>query len=315
MSSGRTGTAGLREKRGQTTLSPIIDSPPTDTRLQWTERSVPFFLSNPRRALALLFFMLLSAAAFGAQIRLYLKDGTFQPVREYEVKQDRVRYFSTEREEWEEIPLELVDLARTKREVAEREATIKADAKATAEEDAALETAAKEVEMVPTANGVYYIHGDKLDPVKQAESKIVGNKGRKVLQILSPLPTINGRQTVELDGESSALRVDEKRPEFFIRLTEDERFGIIKLGPKKGFRVVETIETIQISKEATEKHEDIATFRKQEADGLFKIWPEQDLEPGEYALIEYTENKINLQVWDFGIGPAPSPGDSPKKRK
>ncbi len=262
-----------------------------------------------------LIVLLMSIAAFGAQIRLYMKDGTFQPVREYEVKDDRVRFYSTEREEWEEIPLEMVDVARTKREVAEREAIVKADAKASAEEDAALETAAKEVEQVPTANGVYYIHGSKLDPVKQAESKLVSNKGRKVLQILSPIPTITGRQTVELDGESSALRIDEKRPEFFIRLSEDERFGIIKLGPKKGFRVVETIETLQLTKEATEKHEDVATFRKQEADGLFKIWPEQDLAPGEYALIQYTENKINMQVWDFGVGPAPSAGDSPKKRK
>jgi len=260
-------------------------------------------------------FLLLATAAFGAQIRLYLKDGTFQPVREYEVKEDRVRYFSTEREEWEEIPLELVDLARTKREVAEREATIKADSKAQAEEDAALETAAKEVEMVPTANGVYYIHGDKLDPVKQAESKLVGSKGRTVLQVLSPLPTITGRHTVELDGETSALRIDEKRPEFFIRLTEDERFGIIKLGHKKGSRIVETIETVQLTKESTEKHDDIPTFRKQEGDALFKIWPENNLEPGEYALIEYTENKMNYQVWDFGIGPAASPDDAPKKRK
>jgi hypothetical protein len=262
-----------------------------------------------------LILLLLSMAAFGAQIRLYLKDGTFQPVREYEVKDDRVRYFSTEREEWEEIPLELVDLPRTKKEVAEREATIKADTKAQAEEDRALEAAAKQVEQVPTANGVYYIHGDKLEPIKQAESKMVSNKGRKILQVLSPIPTITGRQTVELDGESSSLRVDEKRPEFYIRLTEDERFGIVKLAPKKGFRVVETIETVQLTKEATEKHDDVATFRKQEGDGLFKIWPEQDLEPGEYALIEYTENKINMQVWDFGVGPVQSIPSKPAKSK
>lgn len=270
---------------------------------------------NPRRALALLFVIFLATTAFGAQIRLYMKDGTWQPVREYEVKQDRVRFYSTEREEWEEVPLDLVDLTRTKREVADREAALKADAKAQAEEDAALDTAAKEVERVPTENGVYYIRAEKLDPIKQVESKLVGNKGRKALQILSPLPMVTGRQTVELDGETAATRIDEKRPEFFIRLTEDERFGIIKLGKKKGSRIVETIETIQISKESTEKRDDVPTFRKQEGDGLFKIWPENDLEPGEYALIEYTENKINLQVWDFGVGPAPSPGDTPKKRK
>jgi hypothetical protein len=286
-------SAGLR-------LSSIIDPP---------------FLATPRRALTLLLLILLATTAFGAQIRLYMKDGTWQPVREYELKQDRVRFYSTEREEWEEVPLEMVDLTRTKREVAEREAVVKADAKAQAEEDAALESAAKTVEAVPAANGVYYIHGDKLDPVKQGESKLVGNKGRKVLQILSPLPAITGRQTVELDGEASPLRIIDPRPEFYIRLTEDERFGIVKLSHKKGSRVVETVETSQLTKDVAEKHDDIATFRKQEGDGLFKIWPENDLEPGEYALVEYTENKLNMQVWDFGVGPAPSPDYTPKKRK
>ena len=268
-----------------------------------------------KSALLCFFLILLASPVFGAQIRLYLKDGTFQPAREYEVKDDRVRYFSTEREEWEEIPLELVDLARTRKEIGERESILQSDKKAQVEEDAALDAAAKQVEQVPTANGVYYIHGDKLEPIKQAESKLVGNKGRKILQVLSPLPTITGRQTVELDGESSALRIDEKRPEFYIRLTEDERFGIIKLAPKKGSRVVETVEIVQLTKEQTEKHDDIATFRKQEGDALFKIWPEQDLAPGEYALIEYTENKINMQVWDFGVGPAQAAPAKPEKSK
>lgn len=261
------------------------------------------------------FFLLLifAAAAFGATIKLYLRDGTYQLAREYEVKQDRVRYYSTEREEWEEIPLELVDLDRTKKEIAAREADIKADQKAQAEEDAAINADAKEVEKVPQSDGVYYIHGSDLQPIKEAESKLVGDKKRTVLQVLSPIPAITGRRTVELDGEASELRIDEKRPEFYIRLSADERFGIIKLTPKKGYRVVETIEVIPVSKEVQEKHDDVATFRKQEGDALFKIWPENDLDPGEYALVQYTENKINMQVWDFGVGP--SPADSPKKRK
>jgi hypothetical protein len=44
-------------------------------------------------------------------------------------------------------------------------------------------------------------------------------------------------------------------------------------------------------------------------DLLFKIWPEEALEPGEYALIEYTpvemsDKSVNLQVFDFSVGAA-----------
>src|SRR4051794_27960621 len=107
-------------------------------------------------------FVLFTVTGFSATVRLYLKDGTFQLTREYQVQNDRVRYYSTEREEWEEIPLEMVDLDRTKKETVEREATIAADTKAQAEEDAAIRAAEKEVETIPVEPGVYYIHSGKL---------------------------------------------------------------------------------------------------------------------------------------------------------
>jgi hypothetical protein len=247
-------------------------------------------------------FLLLAAAAFGATVRLYLKDGTFQTTREYQVLQDRVRYFSSEREEWEEIPLDLVDLARTKKEAADREAALKAEEKEQVVEDAAELAEVKEVQRVPAAAGVYYIHGDKLDPIKVGESKIVNNKRRSVLKAISPIPMVTGKQTMELDGDSAETKVAEKRPEFYFRLSDEERFGIIKLTPtKKGSRVVENLEIIPVTKEVEEKREDIPTFKKQVGDLLFKIWPEKDLAPGEYALIEYTEGKLNMQVWDFAV--------------
>ena len=48
--------------------------------------------------------------------KLYLKDGDFHLVREYQLQGDRIRYYSTERGDWEEIPKQLVDLEKTERE-------------------------------------------------------------------------------------------------------------------------------------------------------------------------------------------------------
>jgi hypothetical protein len=61
-------------------------------------------------------FVLLALAllAWAANVRLYLTDGSYHLVREYQVLSDRVRFYSVERGEWEEIPLEMVDLKRTK---------------------------------------------------------------------------------------------------------------------------------------------------------------------------------------------------------
>src|SRR5579883_168562 len=268
------------------------------------------------RICVLAFFgALFTGAAFAATLRLYLIDGSYQLAREYEVKQDRVRFFSTERDEWEEIPLEMIDLDRTKREMAARQAEIEADVKAQAEEDAALREAEKQVASIPAENGVYYIHDEKLEPIKAAESKIVSNKKRSVLKAISPLPMVPGKQTVELDGESAPMRIHETRPEFYFRMSNDERLAIFRITVKKGTRLVEDVEVIPVSNEVIEKPDVVPTFKKMIADQLFKIWPEKDLEPGEYAVVEYTEGKVNPQIWDFGIGAASGANDTPKKRK
>jgi len=72
---------------------------------------------------------------WAANFRLYLADGSFHLVREYQVEGDRVRFYSVERSEWEEVPLRLADLKRT---VAEREAhqeTLRKDAAELAAEE------------------------------------------------------------------------------------------------------------------------------------------------------------------------------------
>ncbi len=254
-----------------------------------------------------MFLLIFAAAAFAGTFRLYLKDGTYQVVSEYKVLQDRVSYLSAEREEWEELPLEMVDLTRTKKEAAQHEEDLKADAKAQAEEDAAERTARRQVEQIPSDPGVYYIHNDKLEPIKVGESKLVNNKRRQVLKVLSPIPMVSGKATLELDGDSSPNEIADPRPEFFFRLSNFERFGLIRLTPtKKGSRVVENINIIPVTKQIVQEMKEIETFKKQEGDNVYKIWPQKDMEPGEYALVEYTdgEETVNTQVWDFKIVPA-----------
>ena len=254
------------------------------------------------RGMKWLIFMLLAVSAFGATVRLYLKDGTYQLVREYQVLSDRVKYLSAERGEWEELPLELVDLDHTKKEVAASESAAKEEAKADEEEDAAIKAERLEVASVPLTPGGYYIHDGKLEPMKQAEVTIVSDKKRAVLKYLSPVPIVPGKSTAEIPGGSAMMKITAARPEFYFRMNESEGLAIVKLSAKKSLRVVEEISTLQIAEETTETRHEVATFKRQYSDLLFKIWPEKPLEPGEYALLKYSDGKVDPQVWDFSVG-------------
>src|SRR5690348_18374008 len=103
-----------------------------------------------RTVTALLF---LAAAGWAANFKLYLKDGTYQIIREYKVESDRVRFYSTERSDWEEVPLEMVDLKRTETEATARKAELEKEAKELSEEDAAERAIQKEAMRIPQTPG------------------------------------------------------------------------------------------------------------------------------------------------------------------
>jgi hypothetical protein len=252
----------------------------------------------------LIVFLLAAVAALAADFRLYLKDGNYHVVREYQVEGDRVRFYSVERSEWEEVPANLVDLKRTEAEGRERQEAIQKEAAEIAAEDRFERQQREERERVPVGAGVYFVEGNQIRTLTQAESKAVNKKSRTVLKYLSPIPMIAGKTTVELDGEHSAKIMTSARPEFYFRLDHDENFGIVKMMPKKGVRVVQEWEIVPVSKEVIEKEQDIPVFRKQVDDGLYQIWPQQPLERGEYAVIEYTPGERNIQTWDFACQPA-----------
>lgn len=240
-------------------------------------------------------------ALIAANVRLYLKDGTWQVVREYEVKGDRVRYYSVERGDWEEVPVDLVDLRKTQGEQAAREKQRAVALEADRAEAVAEKAMRREIARVPEEPGLYWINGSELTPLKQIESKIVSNKKRSVLKVLSPVPVFSGKATVEVDGVASAREIGGPRPEFYFRLSAQERFGIVRLKPTKTARVVERWTIEPVTKMILQEHDEVEVFRYQVGENLYKVWAQNPMEPGEYAFIQYTEGKGNTQIWDFAL--------------
>ena len=157
---------------------------------------------------------------------------------------------------------------------------------------------------VPQEPGVYLIDDQKpapqkLTPFKVGESKVVNNKRRSLLKVISPVPLIPGKATLELDGPHSSQGTANRSPEFYIRLSEEERFGIVRLGEHKGNRVVEKLTIQPVINETTQEPDLVEVFRQQVADGLFKIWPQKPLDPGEYAVVQYSDGETGYAGLGF----------------
>lgn len=258
------------------------------------------------RKLCLLFFAVCFLAS-AENVKLYLKDGSYQLVREYHLENDRVRFYSVERDDWEEVPASLVDLTKTKAVIKEREDEIRENASEQAAENKAERDARREVASVPIEPGVYLIDDSvtppKLTPLKVGESKVVNNKRRSVLKLLSPVPLVTGKATLELDGPHASQGTANRSPEFYIRLSDEERFGIVRMGDHKGNRVVEKLTIEPVVNETEQQPDLVDIFRQQVGDDLFKIWPQKPLDPGEYAVVQYSVEKLDMQVWDFFVAP------------
>ena len=251
------------------------------------------------------FVVLLLAASvlFGASFKLYLKSGDYQLVREYKVDGDRLRYYSTERSQWEEIPAALCDLTKTEREKHRVVADQQKEAKLVDEEEQLERKQRHELEQIPMNPGAYFVEGDQVKSLEYAESTVVTNKRRQVLKVITPIPMVSGKATVQIKGEHAKFVVHSDEPEFYIRLEKQERFGMLELTPTKGVRIVESIDIMPISNENFENPKQVPVFQREMSSGLFKVWPEKPLAPGEYAVVEFTEGEVNLRIWDFAYQP------------
>jgi hypothetical protein len=165
--------------------------------------------------------------------RLILKDGTYQLVRQYEIVGDRVRYFSQEREDWEELPVDLVDWDATRKwerdhaapdageaspamkeaeEIDMEESTERADQRAR------MPQVAKGLEL-PDENGVFVLDTYQGTPelVELTSTDVdVNAKGLHGVVVLSPLAGSSGG--LELEGAHAKVHLHVNEPAFYLSL-------------------------------------------------------------------------------------------------
>jgi hypothetical protein len=206
----------------------------------------------------------------------------------------------------------LIDLKRTEEEMRVLEESRREETAFWKTEEKAERDRLREIARIPEDSGVYFVDGEEIRRLPHADLDVLGNKKKEILKVISPIPIIAGEKTVIIRGKHAEMVVPSRLPEFYIRLFREERFAIIRLTTKKEFRQVEKWEIAPVTDEVFEEREDLGIFRREVGENLYKIWPKEPLEPGEYAVVEFSLGEANIQAWDFSYWPTGAP---PKNRR
>jgi len=244
--------------------------------------------------------------------KLMLKDGTFQLVREYHVEGDRVRYYSIDQRDWDEIPESLVDWDATRKmEIGEAKKNLDLIATARKTEsarnaelidvDASIEIAPKV--FLPAGVGLFEFDGKAIHPLAPADPDIKYSMTQRVKQVLVPIPIVPTRHTVALDGEHAKFRMQSTSVEFYMRTADghEPNLELIRAKIHGGKRSLENLDQLFGQKQATGRII-LPMLRWEIAKGVYRFTVYHSLDPGEYAVAEAVESGgTNVYLWDFGV--------------
>jgi hypothetical protein len=271
--------------------------------------------------------------------RLILKDGSYQSVTKYEIHGDRVRYFSAERGEWEEVPKTLIDWDATDKfeqgrqqgklapEAIELDKELEAERKA---EQSRLPEVAPGLRL-PDEGGIFlldtYENQPQLSELQQSGGEVDKSTKSNILRAaINPLAGV--KQTIELPEAHAKIQSHTTVPSLYINIDArndgnrgapataeaatgeppalplTERFKIIRIEVKAGKRVAGALRIAPTGKMKTDERFVPATATTM-AGGWIKLTPIEPVGAGEYAVAELLgKEAINLYVWDFGVNPS-----------
>ena len=282
-------------------------------------------------------FLLTATPALSQQLakRLILKDGSYQLATKWEVKGERVRYLSAERNEWEEVPNSLVDWAATDQYEKDRAAGKPAPEAVELDKELEAERQADEARSphvapglrLPDDGGVILLDTFQTQPqlveLQQSSGELNKNmKGNILRATINPIAS--AKQTIELPGSHARIQAHVTVPAIYVNLEQQDqldkatqiaekskeeqlawdRFKIVRLQSNKDKRIVGDIK-IAIYGKVSQEQKLVPTTATRLTGGWIKVTPSSPLEPGEYAVIELLgKDGMNLYVWDFGVNPS-----------
>jgi hypothetical protein len=257
--------------------------------------------------------------------RLILKDGSYELIDGYAIQGDRVRYFSTERNSWEELPYSLVDWEATKRyagvEAGKNSERIKEALDRAAGERSEEETHAPLVApgvRLPSQGGVFlldvYRSNSELNALAQNGADLNKNTGSNILRgVINPVA--GSRQTMELKGLHARVQSHVPEPAIYVAVdpndpltgydskTAKDHLRIVRCEEKKDNRVVVSFD-IAIYGKVKQRAQYIDARIEPVSNYWVRVTPATPLQTGEYALVEVDDKgSMNQFVWDFGVNP------------
>src|SRR5437879_493377 len=199
------------------------------------------------------FWTVFAALPLAAQavIKLYLKDGSYQLVKEYKAEGDRVSYYSVERSRWEDVPLALVDFDKTRQtetqEKAQQEKEVEEAKKVAKERFDEVATTGWEVAPgihLPGDEGAFAFDGVRVVRLVDSPAEVVRDKKRLALLMALPGPLVKARSLVVLQGPRAMIRVNSLQPTFYVQSADNAgaRVALVSLKQGKNSRVVEKVQ-------------------------------------------------------------------------
>ena len=267
--------------------------------------------------------------------RLILKDGSYQLATKWEKKTDRVRFFSAERNDWEEIPNTLVDWDATDKYEKDRAAGKPAPEAVVLDKELEAERQADEAKSphvapglrLPDEGGVVlldnYQNKPELVELQQSGGEVNKNmKGNILRAAINPIAS--AKQTIELPGLHAKIQAHATLPAIYVNVEQQDqgadastqgpqqaqqpeqpwdRFRIVRLDSKQGKRIVGDIK-IAVYGKVSQNQKLVPSTAEKLTGGWVKVTPSSALAPGEYAVAEMLGKEgMNLFVWDFGRKP------------